>query len=326
MPPKVRRSIKTNKIICNQCSLEIAEEEEFIECDKCIKKFHVVCTNLDKRRYEYLLKHESEEYVCHICDNNSGTLKAELNEIKTELKKLDQLSLLQDTMNFMSKQYDDILKGVAENKKKLELVQKENKFLKEEVKGLKSSIKYLNDQRVKNDCLVSGVNITTGTSALDTVLKLTSDAGVVLKPECIDDAYFIKKRNNKNAKQTDKQNEKHMVVVKFNSKKSKEKMMSVKPILKENEATKTVFVSDFLSRETLGLLNYAKSLKEVGYRAVYAAGGRVFVKRSELSKSRVITNEEDVDNLLLEASVSHPRNRRSQNAPEADENEVYLSS
>lgn len=320
---KGRRSGKINEIFCGQCKLVVNEEEDdFIECDQCSKIYHVLCTKLDKRKYEHLLKHTTEEYVCHVCDS-SGTLKNDLSDIKRELKKLDQLSVLHETMTFMSKQYDDILKGVAENKKKLEIVQKENKFLKAEVESLKNSVKFLNDQRVKHDCLIRGVEAKAGSSAADTILKLSSDAGVVLQPESIEDAYFIK---NKNSSQNN--NKKHMIVVKFNSKQSKEKLMSVKPKLKENENTKDVFVNDYLSRETLSLLNYAKALKNVGYRAVYPVGGRVFIKRSELSKPRVIRSEAEVDSLLLEASIKKPNNRRSQQAAVEDDeeaNDMYLS-
>lgn len=323
-----RRSMKPNKKNCSQCNLVVNEEEDdFIVCDKCNKIYHVVCTQLDKRKYEFFLQHENAEFVCHQCDC-SGSIKTELNEIKRDLKKLDSL---QETMNFMSKQYDDILKGVVENKKKIEAVQKENKILKQEVKTLKNSIKFLNDQRVKHDCLVSGVEVPDGSSAVDTIIKLTSEVGVELNAESIDDAYFVKKRNNrtgKNEKKNEEKAEKQTVVVKFNSKKSKEKLMSVKPKLKETESN--IFVNDFLSRETLSLLNYAKTLKTVGYRAAYAAGGKIFVKKSELSKPKFIASEEEVDELLLEATTNRSRNRRSLHGTNTEheaavDDDVYLS-
>lgn len=119
---KGRRSLKmSHKIsqkLCGQCNLMVNEEEEdFIECDKCANIYHVICTTLDKRQYNFFLQHEDKEYVCHVCDNG-GNVKAELKEIKTELRKLDQLAVLNGTMSFLSKQFDDIIKGVAENKKK----------------------------------------------------------------------------------------------------------------------------------------------------------------------------------------------------------------
>lgn len=307
MSKKNRRSTRNNKVICIQCKLEIQEdEEESIECDKCKKNFHIVCTTLDKRQYLHLLQHETEEFACHLCDNsNNNAVKAELNEIKTELKKLDQLCAINESMNFLSKQFDDILKGVAENKKKLEAVQKENKLLKTEIVNLKNSVKYINEQRVKNDCLVTGLKGNGDMSAVDAVLKLTKDAGVVMTEESISDAYFLKPKNAASNVKS--------VVVKFGSKKSKDRLMSIKPKLHEKEETKKIYVQDYLSKETMNLLNHAKSLRAVGYRAVYAAGGRVFTKRSELSNPRLIRSVEEVDQLLLEATT-HPREKPTKQA------------
>ena len=98
-----------------------------------------------------------------------------------------------------------------------------------------------------------------------------------------------------------------MVVVKFNSKKSKEKMMSIKQKLSEKEDTKKVFINDFLGKETLSLLNL-----------------KIFVKRSELSKPKIIANEMEVDKILYEASVNQPRTRRSHTDDE-ELHEIYLS-
>lgn len=319
------RSAKSKKIVCAQCKLEIDEkEEDAIECDKCERKFHVMCTMLDKRQYDYLVKHNDDEYACHLCaeksTENSGTIKSELSLIKTELKKLDQLSTLQETMNFMSKQYDDILRGVEENRKKLETIQKENKTLKVEITTLKNSIKYLNDERVKNDCLITGLTTSADETAIAAVLQLAKTTGVDIQPDIIDDAYFISKRRSVT-------NDMKSVVVKMKSKKSKEKMMSMKPKLKEGENTKNIYIQDFLSRESMQLLNYARTLKTVGYRSVYAAGGRIFIKKSELSKPKIIHSEDDVNKLLLDATTYQSRKSTSRNLVAAGhESEDYLSS
>lgn len=314
MPAKSHRSVKDNQIICSHCKLVVNEEEEdSIECDKCRKNYHVLCTKLDKRTYTHLLKNPKEEYVCHHCQNteSSGTIESELAIIKTELKKLDQLSVLQETMNFMSKQYDDILKTVAENKKQINAIQKENKNLKTEIKTLKESVKQLNDQRVKNDCLVIGMQITENMSAVDAIIKLSNETGVEINKEHINEAYAFKKRNVSGNKQT--------VVVKCNSQATKAKLMSMKKKLRENEETKSVYINDFLSKETLSLLNYAQTLKKIGYRAVYSVGERIFVKRSEMSKPRWMRNEEAVDELLLEAATHKQHTTRGPDYATAEE-------
>lgn len=300
-----RKSLKTKKM-CDQCKIEIKEDkEDNIECDKCAKRFHSQCTRLDKRQFEHLLNNENEIFTCHICEGGEGEIKNYLLAIKTQLSKLTDI---QEAINFMSKQYDDILKGVVENKKRLNQVEKENRLLKNEVKDLKSSVKMLNDIRVKNDCIVSGMNVPEGVSAVDSVIELSKSVGVDLAPESINEAYFI--RNNKNVNNKSS-NTKKMVVVKFSTKEAKGKLMMAKAKLKETESTSSVFINDFLSKETLNLLNYARSLKNAGYMYVYARGGRVFYKRSDISRPPVVRCEEDVDELLLQATTTKPWKRRS---------------
>lgn len=306
-----RRSVKTAKVICAQCKLQVIEEEEDnIQCDKCSKTFHSICTTLDKRQFACLINDDKEEYVCHMCDETGGNVKSELSIIKTQLSKLNQLDALQESITFMSKQFDEIIKGVAENKKRLDIVQKENKILKTEIQELKNTVKFLNDNRVRNDCLISGLVASESDTAIESVIKTFDKVGVSVKPEEIEEAFFIRKNKNAN-KQT--------VVAKFNSKGSKQKVMNAKVKLYENECTKSVYVNDFLSKETLTLLNYAKALKAVGYSRVYASGGRVLTKKSEMSKPLLIRSNNEVDELLLQSTTNRVHGRKSVHQTRDDE-------
>lgn len=301
MAGKSRKSINNKKIICAQCRIGVKEEtDDSIECDKCCKVFHVMCTKLDKRKYDQLLKNQNEEFVCHLCVSDDGSYTVELKNINTKLNKLDELS---ETMNFMSAKFDEILKGVLENKKKINFIEKENQKLKNEVKSLKESIKFLNDQRVKNDCVIIGLDVKEGVTAAASVIEVSKTIGVELKEENIEEAYFLKKRNITNAKQN--------LVVKFNSKSTKNKLMEAKLKFKESEKTKTVYVNDFLSKESLELFNYAKTLKTVGYYSVYSNGGRIYAKKSPINKPKIIRSAEDVDRFLIDASTNKYQVRRS---------------
>ncbi|XP_046804780.1 uncharacterized protein LOC124419429 isoform X2 [Lucilia cuprina] len=73
----------------------------------------------------------------------------------------------------------------------------------------------LNDQRVKNDCLISGVKAETEIGAAQAVINLSKNVCVDLEEANIEDAYFLKKKNSANPKQA--------LVVKFSSKVSKAK-------------------------------------------------------------------------------------------------------
>lgn len=306
----VRRSMAINNKIsnCVICEYEIKEEtDNFIECDKCGKNFHSQCTKLSKKEFERLLKNEKELFVCHLCKEGGGEIRKELNTIKTELKKLEKLEKLDhltESINFMSAKFDEVFKDVAENKKKITEMQKENKKLKAEVQTLKSSMKILNDSMVKNDCVISNLKVDDKVNAMDAVVNLSKDVGVVLEPNAFDAAYFLKtKKQSEHGKKT--------VVVKFSSKMYKDQLMSSKSKLKDNVNTKEVYVHDFHSKETLNLLYYAKSLKSIGFQHIYARNGRVYCKKSDLGKQQLIRCEDEVDQMLLEATTNNHYKRRS---------------
>lgn len=305
MPPKGRRSVKKPEFICGQCRMEIKENEEYIQCDKCAKNLHAQCSSLDKRQFQHLLDNESEQFFCNVCNEGGDTVKEELSQIKKQLNKLNQLSELNEAMNFMSQKFDEIIRGVAENKRQIDIVQKENRLLKMEIKTLKDSVKLLNDQRVSKDCLISGVQVKENTNAIDTLLEISKGVGLSLNEGDVESAYFLKKKDYKNA------SEKRTMIVKFETKKSKDKLMQAKSKLKENEKTKSIYVNDCLGKETFNVFNHAKALKKVGYQSVYTFNGRVYVRKSELSKPRPIKSEEDVDDLLMEATTSRLQRRRS---------------
>lgn len=301
-----RRSIAKKKTNCDQCKYEIKEElEDYIQCDKCGKNYHSQCTKLSRREFERLLKNESEMYTCHCCDEG-GDLRNELKTIKTELKKLEKLEKLDqltESITYMSAKFDEVFKDVQENKSKIKEIEKENKKLKNEIKTLKESVKYLNNDRVKNDCVISGLTLDDNVKPIDAVVDLSKKVGLEINTNAIDDVYFVGNKKQSNEKRT--------IVVKFASKLHKDKLMSAKPNLKENVLTKTVYVNDFHSKETLNLLYYAKSLKSIGYQHVYARNGKVFCKKSNISRQLFIKCEDDVDKMLLEATTNKHWQRRS---------------
>ncbi|KAI8118713.1 hypothetical protein CVS40_9708 [Lucilia cuprina] len=205
----------------------------------------------------------------------------------------------------MSNQYDDILKGVSKNTKQIECLKKENKALRGEVKQLKSSVKFLNDTRVRNDCIINGVAIKDNADAMTAVLDLAKQTGAEVVENDIEDAYFLPNRNKKNNKR--------FMVVKFLNRKSKQVFMNEKAKMKTIDELKSVYVNDFMSRETMEIFNYAKVLKEVGFKFVYARGSKIFAKRDEKAKQNQIRSMDDVDKILMSATGGKRIIRSSKN-------------
>lgn len=321
MPGKRRKSLNIkNKMICLQCKTQVLEEEDSMQCDACNKTLHSVCTKMDKKEIEKLLHNDSLEYKCHFCKPNENTsVVSDLAEIKTKLNQLDDI---RETIKFMASQYDEILKGVAYNKKKIDNLQKENNTLRGEIKELKSTVKFLNDVRVQNNCIINGVKIENETiGPMQAVLDLAKKTGADIRENEIDDAYFLNANNNKSAKKS--------LVVKFVNKNSKKVFMSGKAKLKQIDELKTVYINDLLSKESLEVFNYAKTLKTVGYKFVYAKDGNIFARKDEKTRYNKINSMDDVDKMLLSASGVRNRaavvRRDASDEDDEDENNFFQS-
>lgn len=295
-----RKSLNNkNKIVCSQCKTEVLTNEDALQCDVCNKTLHSICTKKDKKQIEKLLNNASLEFTCHFCQpSESANVVNELTEIKSKLNQLDDI---RESIKFMSSQYDTILKGVANNNKKINNLQKENKSLRNEVKQLKSSVKFLNDVRVQNDCVINGVKVKDEkVKAIDIVLNIAQKTGADICENEIDDAYFL----NTKEKSSNVSTEPRMksIVVKFANKKCKKIFMAEKAKMKDMDDFKKVYVNDFMCKESMEVFNYAKSLKEVGYSFVYTRGGIIFARKDSNSRPFRIKSMDDVDRILLNSS------------------------
>ncbi|KAI8117950.1 hypothetical protein CVS40_10314 [Lucilia cuprina] len=100
MTGKTRKSLNNkNKVICKQCKTEILESDEALECDVCKKILHALCSKVDKKQYENLIKNPSLEYECQFCAPRENVCANDIAEMKTKLNQLDDI---RETMYFMS--------------------------------------------------------------------------------------------------------------------------------------------------------------------------------------------------------------------------------
>lgn len=317
MPTKTRSlNIKKKKVICLQCKTEVLESDDAMECDSCCKTFHSLCTHLNKVQIEALVKDPALEFKCHFCkpesDNRDGisTVLMEMREMK-------------ETMKFMSAQYDSILNGVKKNSASIKSLQKENKNLREDVKQLKSTVAFLNGERVRNDCIINGIQAETNSKPTEIVLDVAKKVGADICEVEIEDAYFI----NRN-----KETSKTAVVVKFINKQTKATFMKEKKKLMQIDVMKNVYINDFLTKECLEILKYAKSLKAVGFKFIYVKAGKVFAKKDDNARQIILKSLNDVDLLLSKHAVGKGARQRlsvpqdeDDGSEDDDDNDGYLS-
>ncbi|XP_036342914.1 uncharacterized protein LOC118752232 [Rhagoletis pomonella] len=213
-------------------------------------------------------------------------------------------------MQFMSSQYDTILCGVNENKKRIEAIQRENRSLREEVSDLKSSLKLLNDGRVQNDCVFRGISLCDGRkTAKEATMYICNKIGANIDPSNIIQTFFV---GSKHAKSK-------TITVRFANKINKVQFMSAKSKLREITEMKNVFIHDCLSKETMKLFNHAKSLKAVGFKFVLAKGNHIVVKKNEQAPTITVKTMGDVDKLLLASSTTTTNMTTSAFAADGDD-------
>lgn len=83
-----------------------------------------------------------------------------------------------------------------------------------------------------------------------------------------------------------------------------------------------IYSNEFLSKESLQLFKYAKTLRTTGYISVYTAREKIYVRKSVNKGPILIRCEQDVDNILLEATITSGRVTGSRHQPATIDDEV----
>ena len=100
--------------ICAPCGERVKNSHKGVNCEgKCQRRFHFKCTKLSEDQYKDLRNNEEAKWYCHREDcveppahnlkSIEATIKAAMEPVMTEFKKI------QDSQDFVSKQYDALL-------------------------------------------------------------------------------------------------------------------------------------------------------------------------------------------------------------------------
>lgn len=84
--------------------------------------------------------------------------------------------------------------------------------------------------------------------------------------------------------------------------KVKEIIVNGRPLANEDDNT-SIFIDEQLTAKTRELLEYAKTLKDDGYKFVWVKDGRIFVKEKEDKKPVPIKSAQDVEKLSKKRSI-----------------------
>ena len=234
---------------CGTCIKVVTKEEKALFCIICQIWFHISCVNVPVKKYNFLKQNEDIFWYCLHCNRAAKSLHQDLVTVKAENAHL---------------------------KESLKLI--EEQFVIMEEKRKADRIDWMiavdrNEQYSRRDALrFSGIPHNTGetTEELeDKIIDIVNKAGVQLKREEISVTHRLRP-DRKGGVPT---------IIKFTSRKSKEKVYFGKKNLKGLEGCDNIFITEDLTRLRFRTLLMAKRCNK--FKSVSTKGGKIFIWRED---------------------------------------------
>lgn len=228
-------------------------------------------------------------------DKLRKVLRQDITEIINELvsQKLSSLTCLisdfQDSLSFLSKQYDDLIKSVNEKNTKISSLESKNDSLTLQVTTLTDRLGQVEQQMRSSNLEINGLPEHRTENLLKTMEQLAS---VVNNPIAENDVLHVT-RIAKLIKETDRP---RSVIVKLKSQRRRDELLAaVAQYNRKHSSNKLnsehlgiggrpvpIFVAEHLTPTNKHLhAATRKKAKEAGYKFVWVRDGRIFVRKNE---------------------------------------------
>lgn len=105
---------KVNKLEnnCPTCKKEVGDKDEGIQCELCLKWFHILCLGMSRETYKFLMNpvNMNIHWFCKTCNVNAITTIRMLQDVKNELKDTNKsVDLLTIEFQKLKASYSDIV-------------------------------------------------------------------------------------------------------------------------------------------------------------------------------------------------------------------------
>jgi Baculovirus FP protein len=314
---------------CIQCDDDVLAMQESIKCKNCKIVGHTDClleifNTQDKRKLK--------NWMCSECKNKKDNpetsgedtgdevkdpnryLMAQLAAMNKKLEKLDEISEVRKSVQFMSTQYDQILKENQEQKKLIEQLARDMTDLKisssnkdEVISDLSNRVNELEQANLSMHIEIHNVEKLEG-EKLESIIDIIAqkiDAPSVKDSIC--DVY--RKPVNMNNSRT--ANLPPIIVVKFKSTEARgvwlNKIKSDKitsGMINNNDKVFQVKCFEMLTPYYKNLLWKTRTAAlDLGYKYIWAKNGKIFIKRAENVGTVRIQSENDVFTKIIKKPV-----------------------
>ena len=234
---------------CGTCKNTVNKEDKALYCIICQLWFHITCVKVPTKKYNFLKQNEDIFWYCLFCNRAAKSLHQDLVNVKAENAHLkESLKLIEEQFVVMEERRmaDRIDWKIAVDR---------------------------NEQYSRKDALrFSGIPHNTGESTEqleNKIIDIVSKAGVQLRRDEISVTHRLKP-DRKGGVPT---------IIKFTSRKSKEKVFFAKKNLKGIDDCENIFITEDLTRLRFRTLLMAKRCNK--FKSVSTKGGKIFIWRED---------------------------------------------
>lgn len=242
-------------------------------------------------------------------------IDSSIRELSGQLKTINgQCTEFQDSLSYVSKQYDDLRKEISDVKQlfgntssEIKVLREENKSLKQSLTACVSRVKLLEEEHLKQqqwariqNVEIIGIPEFKDEATTDLVMKVTKHIGVVVQPSDIEFAHRVQPRRAVGSSQA------RPIVVRLRQRAVKDQLIAAARKHRGITAgdvgfageTTRVYVNEHLTKENKMLLGACKErAKEVGYKYTWTKNCRVFVRKDDNSPPIAMNSSADLAKL-----------------------------
>lgn len=269
-----------------------------------------VATNyITEEKFRYIWRNEMRQEFKSLIDASSKGLSDQLKTIN------QQCIGFQESVTFMSKQYDGLQKELKDLKKlfsnttaELKSLRDENKVLREGLATCASRVKYLEEENSKQqqwvrlqNLEITGIPEHKDENTEDIVLNVSQHIGVNIQSTDIEFAHRIQPRRATSASRA------RPIIVRLKQRTVKDKIMAAARKHRNISArdiglgveSQKIYINEHLTKDNKMLLTSCKQkAKELNYKYIWTKNCRVFVRKNETSPPVPINSSADIVKII----------------------------
>lgn len=320
---KNKRASLTKQKSCPACKHSLENGDDIIQCDACTKWFHLKCAKVTKNQAEVLRNKGEIQWKCVTCTKSVTPVSTDLAEIAKQIayiaskmpqlddlnEKIDAMQTTVETLEESTQHLSDQVDGhevrVTDTEKQVTILQNSSTTTSTELARLKSAVKKLNDDKVKNEAIILNVKVN-NVEAAETFMEQILNFLKLDFPRKSYSLRLVKNRKSTTEGAPSLHDTGHTIFVTFMQHQDKMQLMYSKSKLRTSDDLKHLRIYDVIGPETSEILEYAKILKQHNYQAVFTLGDKIYAKLDD--KTNILIRSKNQVDQIIRKAVSHSSN------------------